>query len=252
MKTRLITGLSLFAVFVALAWLDIKFINFIIFALILTFAYFESLKLYKVEQISGYFVALLGLCLLPFFDYEAPFSTAFKIICLMITIVAGFLVWKKSENLRSILPLLYPTTPILLLLALYLDLGILHLVWLIVTIVLSDSGAYFIGKAIGKTPFSKSSPNKTLEGVIGGVATGMVCGLIFANFAFDNYHINFMLFVSFLSVFFGVFGDLFESYLKRSVGIKDSGNLFPGHGGMLDRIDGYLFGVIAFAVIFAW
>ena len=60
------------------------------------------------------------------------------------------------------------------------------------------------------------------------------------------------LLTSFLVASFGVWGDLFESYLKRQAGVKDSGNFLPGHGGMLDRIDGYLFGVIAMMWALSW
>ena len=128
------------------------------------------------------------------------------------------------------------------------DLGMGYFVWLIITVVASDSGAYFIGKKYGKISFSESSPNKTLEGVFGGLICGGIFGLIFAQMATDL-PIKTILLVSFLCAFFGIFGDLFESYLKRNVGVKDSGELFPGHGGILDRIDGYLFGVIAFVLI---
>ena len=123
-----------------------------------------------------------------------------------------------------------------------------YFVWLIITVVASDSGAYFIGKKYGKISFSESSPNKTLEGVFGGLICGGIFGLVFAQIATDL-PIKTIFLVSFLSAFFGIFGDLFESYLKRNIGVKDSGELFPGHGGILDRIDGYLFGVIAFVLI---
>ena len=105
----------------------------------------------------------------------------------------------------------------------------------------TDTFAYISGKYLGKTKFSPTSPNKTIEGVAGGILAGTLFGSI-AGIYFNGF--GYALVVSFLVSFFSVFGDLFESYLKRRAGVKDSGAIFPGHGGILDRLDGYLFGVI--------
>jgi phosphatidate cytidylyltransferase len=113
--------------------------------------------------------------------------------------------------------------------------------WLLVTVALTDVGAFFVGKTIGRTKFSSTSPNKTLEGVIGGVLIATLVGTLVGLY---TYSLSKSIMVSLAISIASVFGDLFESYLKREAGVKDSGNVLPGHGGVLDRIDGYLFGVV--------
>ena len=120
------------------------------------------------------------------------------------------------------------------------------LLWLLVIVASADTGAYFVGKSIGKTKFSETSPNKTIEGVIGGVVIAIILGSFFAN---DNLHIVSAILVSAIVALSSVFGDLYESYLKREAGIKDSGDILPRHGGILDRTDGYLFGAIVMLVL---
>src|SRR5690606_9671598 len=93
--------------------------------------------------------------------------------------------------------------------------------------------------------FSATSPNKTLEGVIGGVVIATAIG---AFIGYKDYNLVKAILVTFSMSIAAVFGDLFESYLKREAGVKDSGNVLPGHGGMLDRIDGYLFGVVMMVI----
>jgi phosphatidate cytidylyltransferase len=117
--------------------------------------------------------------------------------------------------------------------------------WLLVTVALTDIGAFFTGKAIGKTKFSDTSPNKTLEGVFGGIILATLAGS-FAGLYVVDFWISFI--VTLVTAIASVFGDLFESYLKREAGVKDSGDLLPGHGGILDRIDGYLFGAIMMVI----
>ncbi|ENG7310842.1 phosphatidate cytidylyltransferase, partial [Campylobacter jejuni] len=107
-----------------------------------------------------------------------------------------------------------------------------------------DSGAYFIGKLMGKTPFSPTSPNKTLEGVIGGLICASVIGTILGIFVYSFW---LSLLCSFFVAIFAVIGDLFESYFKREAGVKDSGDLIPGHGGVLDRIDAVI--IAAFVMV---
>lgn len=114
----------------------------------------------------------------------------------------------------------------------------------------ADSGAYFVGRKLGKRKLAPHvSPNKSLEGLYGGVITSL---LIVFVVSFKYLELNFaqyMLFLilSVLTVFSSVLGDLFESMIKRRAGIKDSGRILPGHGGVLDRIDSLL----AAAPIFA-
>lgn len=104
----------------------------------------------------------------------------------------------------------------------------------------NDTGAYLSGKAFGKHKlFERISPNKTWEGAIGGMVFAVIAGFIFAYTTESN--ILHWVIISMLIVVFGTLGDLTESQIKRSVGVKDSGNILPGHGGILDRFDGVLF-----------
>lgn len=111
------------------------------------------------------------------------------------------------------------------------------LMYLLLLIWLADSGAYFVGRAIGKYKLSPViSPGKTIEGVIGGL---LAC-FVFAFFAADYLNIEntlIFLFISVFVAFISVYGDLFESLMKRRAEVKDSGSILPGHGGVLDRID---------------
>jgi len=124
----------------------------------------------------------------------------------------------------------------------------LWMFWLLVIVAMSDVGAFFVGKTIGKTPFSPTSPNKTLEGVMGGIFFATIFGTYLA-YSMDLVSVSVAIIVSLLTSIASIFGDLFESYLKREAGVKDSGNLLPGHGGVLDRVDGYLFGAIIMVIV---
>lgn len=106
----------------------------------------------------------------------------------------------------------------------------------------TDIGAYFIGSLIGKNKLAPSlSPNKTVEGSIGGIISALIIAAIYLNF-FDFHHSDgIMLVVAGVLSVTGQFGDLLESSLKRHFGVKDSGNILPGHGGILDRFDSALF-----------
>ncbi|MTK52763.1 phosphatidate cytidylyltransferase [Paludibacter sp.] len=104
-----------------------------------------------------------------------------------------------------------------------------------------DSGAYLFGVTLGKHRlFERISPKKSWEGAIGGFLAACVAALIFAHFSSSLSVFGWIGFAA-LVVVFGTFGDLAESLLKRTFNIKDSGNILPGHGGMLDRFDSLLF-----------
>jgi phosphatidate cytidylyltransferase len=125
--------------------------------------------------------------------------------------------------------------------------------WLFVALAIvwaADSGAYFAGRHFGKRKLApRISPNKTVEGLLGGVACGLVVALAFAPFAGATLRqLPAVALVAIVAVLFSVVGDLFESLLKRHVGAKDSGDLIPGHGGILDRIDGVIAALPVFAL----
>jgi phosphatidate cytidylyltransferase len=129
--------------------------------------------------------------------------------------------------------------------------------WLFVALAIvwaADSGAYFAGRHYGRRKLSpRISPNKTVEGLAGGLACGLAVALAFAPLAGATLaQLPAVALVALLAVGFSVVGDLFESLLKRHVGAKDSGDLIPGHGGILDRIDGVVAALPVFALGKAW
>jgi phosphatidate cytidylyltransferase len=113
--------------------------------------------------------------------------------------------------------------------------GMLFLTWA------NDSFAYIVGSRIGKTPFFlRISPKKTWEGTIGGAVFCMLTAGIIAQF-FTQLSLMDWVIIGAIVAVFGTIGDLVESLLKRSVGVKDSGSFMPGHGGFLDRFDAFIF-----------
>ena len=123
--------------------------------------------------------------------------------------------------------------------------------------VLTDAGAYYVGKTVGSIKiFPTTSPNKTLEGIIGGSLLCVVfLSILFWHFpSFFSLNTNLTVFVFFIviSSLASIFGDYLQSRFKRTQGIKDSGNILPGHGGLSDRLDSHLvtlpvfFGLINF------
>ena len=118
--------------------------------------------------------------------------------------------------------------------------GLLVLTWV------NDTGAYLVGSRFGKTAlFPRISPNKTWEGTLGGIGTTLIFGGLLGLY-FDEIALKHWLVLAAIVAIFGTLGDLVESMLKRSVGVKDSGTLLPGHGGVLDRFDAFIF-VMPFA-----
>ncbi len=121
--------------------------------------------------------------------------------------------------------------------------GILLLTWM------NDTGAYLVGSIYGKTPLlPRISPKKTREGTLGGIAVTFVVAYLFCVVSGELELHDWMVLAGMVSIF-GSLGDLIESMLKRSIGAKDSGTLLPGHGGVLDRFDAFIF-VLPFAAAY--
>jgi phosphatidate cytidylyltransferase len=109
-------------------------------------------------------------------------------------------------------------------------------------VMLTDTGAFYVGRSFGRHKLApRISPGKTIEGAIGGFVTAMVTGVLCKLTFFSEIPITHAIALGAAIGSVGQVGDLAESMLKRGAGVKDSGNLLPGHGGMLDRIDSILF-----------
>ncbi len=132
---------------------------------------------------------------------------------------------------------------------------------LLVSCIFSDIGGYIIGKLIGGPKLTSLSPNKTISGAIGSIIFTVVGTLLFISFL-DKIEKNLIImefsiinyiWLILMSLFCQI-GDLFISYLKRKANVKDTGNLLPGHGGILDRVDGIIlaipFGVLTYSILF--
>ena len=108
-------------------------------------------------------------------------------------------------------------------------------------IVASDIGSFFIGKSLGKTALSPISPSKTIEGLIGGIMCSITVAIFFALLLRWENPFLIAIFYGILVSLMALVGDLIESMMKRDAKLKDSGTFLPGHGGILDRIDSYIF-----------
>jgi len=236
---RIYTGLVLLAVVLFIGFIDNFFLSWLFFGIVYILAFKEALKLFGIKKDLGFIAILVwfGALFYPYGD---------DLFVLLGVMYAGAIAYNKELSWKYFFPFIYPTAGMLYILTLYREYGMMSLFWLLVIVALTDIGAYAVGKSIGKTPFCPTSPKKTMEGVVGGIAIATLGGMFLGINIVD-------LFAAFI-ISFGVsvasvFGDLFESKLKREAGVKDSGDILPGHGGVLDRIDGYLFGSIVMLIL---
>lgn len=239
-NSRVATGAALIITVLLIGYIDSFFLTWLILGGVYLLAFYESSRLFEIENNKLYAYALFIWIVAAFYPYGDDLFVIAGVV------FAAFVAYRNDHQWNDFLPFIYPTAGMLFILSLYKEYGMLALLWLLIAVAATDIGAYYGGKRFGKTPFSPTSPNKTLEGVFGGV----LAATLLAPFA-GTYFVDFTLalIISFGVSVASVFGDLFESSLKRQAGVKDSGTILPGHGGVLDRIDGYLFGGIAMLVL---
>jgi phosphatidate cytidylyltransferase len=150
----------------------------------------------------------------------------------------------------SIFPSLYLGLPIGAMIAIRETRGREALLLLMLTVVVSDTAQYYSGRALGRRPLAERiSPKKTIEGAIGGFACGGIFLAIVGAWWLPVLPMLLRAVLGVTVVALGIAGDLFESMLKRSAGVKDSSKLIPGHGGVLDRIDALLFAAPVYYIV---
>ena len=239
-RERIVTGLALLAGVLIIGFIDNFFLMWLIFGGVYLLAFKEAVLLFKVEK-DNLLPYAVGLWLL-----AGIYPYGDDLFVLAGVAYASAVAYNKKIGWNDFLPFLYPTAGTLFMFTMYQEYGVISLLWLIVVVALTDIGAYAVGKSIGKTPFCETSPNKTMEGVVGGISVATLGGMFFGLPIVD---LGVAFIISFMVAVSSIFGDLYESSLKRAADVKDSGDILPGHGGILDRIDGYLFGGIVMLVL---
>ncbi|MUV39927.1 Phosphatidate cytidylyltransferase [Lentibacillus sp. JNUCC-1] len=247
MKQRIITAIIALALFLPVAiyggWPFTVFISIIGIIGLLEFIKMGNLNPYKVPAVASMAALLLLLYPLPWFQEsfgKTEIFVSYLVILLLYTVV--------SKNKFT-----FDHAALILMATLYVSFGFFYLLetreaglvyffYVLVIIWTTDTGAYVTGRAMGKRKlWPDISPNKTVEGAIGGILLSCVMAVAF-HFSFDlQVSLVALIGTTILASIFGQLGDLVESAFKRHYGVKDTGNILPGHGGILDRFDSMLF-----------
>lgn len=258
LKTRVITALVLLAVLLPILFLlPAMYIGAFFLVALLAAAWEWSILLTPQARRAAWVYALFCLAIILILLSMQNTSWQFALLLLSVIFwffVAPFILAKGINlSLQKLRPF-YVVLGLILLPATWFslvflrELGLVFLLTSIALVWVADIGAYFIGKAFGKRKLAiQISPGKSVEGAIGGFVLSYGYALLcvmylpFESTLFGAWAIRFGWVVMFLMVTvlvaFSIFGDLFESQLKRLAGVKDSSHLLPGHGGVLDRVD---------------
>lgn len=257
LKKRIITALILLAIVLTSLFAQNTLYWAVLIYTIIAIGFWEWLRFCEITAIVPQALSMLGFIALAVAAHTQllPFSLLVMCACLLWVVLFVFTLTDKVNVLHQ--PVLKLMVGMLLLLAggtivirlHQLDNGVLWILCFFFCVWAADVGAYFVGKRFGKTKLAPQiSPGKTVEGVLGGVA---LAALIFVPILLWNFSAAkaVLLLVTILAtVLISVVGDLFESKMKRHVGLKDSSQILPGHGGILDRIDSLLAGAPFFAL----
>ena len=246
--TRVLSGAALIVLTVGVVWFAPDVV-FQLFAAVLVVLGVRELVV--LAQASDLHVATLPVMIATLLTAAAVGSRGALDVALMAALVAiglGALgSWRGGGNAlatvsAALFPALYLGLPIGALVAVRALAGPRALFLLMLTVMVSDTAQYYSGRAFGRRPLAPAiSPKKTIEGAIGGFVFGTALFVVAGAWWVPGMPVWFRLGLGLAIVALGIAGDLFESMLKRSAGVKDSSSLIPGHGGVLDRIDALLF-----------
>lgn len=263
MITRIVSGAVLIALAVGAVWFAPAWLFLVIAELLVVLACHEFAGLARASGLTFPTVPATGAAMLACASFgSAAFAGTVSVpldLVLMTALVAiGALslgTWRGGKDAvatvsSALLPTLYIGLPIGAMLSIREHHGPAVLFLLMTTIIVSDSAQYFVGRAFGRSKLAPTiSPKKTIEGAYGGFAFGTLALAGIGAWWLPSTPLWLRVMLGVTVVALGMAGDLFESMLKRSAGVKDSSSLIPGHGGVLDRIDALLFAAPIYFVV---
>jgi phosphatidate cytidylyltransferase len=268
LKQRILTSLILIPVVLILLFLTPNFLYASIVAAISLYAAWEWTRLMNISSFNERVIYLVILGLLIIFSYlfhlwkkELIYQSAIFLLASLWWLIALFFIFRynRGDSVKIFNRYFYGFIGILLIYSFWLGLVVIRTMsprgsfWVLVLLVLiwfADSSAYFCGIRYGTRKLvPKVSPGKTLEGLYGQLAFSLIAIIIIADLIAPN-TTQFLILLLFgmLTVIASIIGDLFISVLKRQRGLKDTGQILPGHGGLLDRIDSLLGAVPVFTL----
>ena len=274
LKDRIISAVILLLIFLAsyLSKNPTYFLSLILVASGILF--YELAKILKLKSLFLYVYWILSLAPIIFFyfligldifflDNSIPnlksFLINFSILISLISLFFWFgfapldIIYKKiSSNVKfKIFYGYFLISPMAIVTAIVFTQNKVLLLVPFIMIWISDIGAFFIGKKFGKNKLAKNiSPGKTIEGALGGFLCNIICASMLAYFFAVSFYI--MLFFATIITALSIFGDIYQSFLKRQANLKDSGSILPGHGGLFDRLDSFCPTIPIFFLVFSY
>ena len=246
---RFITSLFYAGLLLGSLYINIPFFSLVI--LVMTF-----ISLFEIQRITAKKVAVVyvffPVALLLSFVFEQANLGLLIAGIIGVLLMMAFLFTKKNTDLSktfvTVLGLFGVSIP-LVLLVLLSNQNPAFVAFLFGIIWLNDSGAYLVGTSVGKHSLAPSiSPNKTIEGNIGGIAITTII-MFFVGSYFELFDVKTTITLTVITAICGGLGDLVQSKIKRKCGVKDSGKILPGHGGMYDRLDSSLLAIPLYIII---
>jgi phosphatidate cytidylyltransferase len=260
LRQRVITTIVILPILIAVIWFGKLWIVLLVAAI----GAAGSFEFYRLDQngklIPLHYFGIITVITVVMLPYFVPNITVIHILSSAIVVS---LIWLLFTGLReqafnrwtwTIAGILYPGFMLTYWINIRnIEFGRSYVFWLISIIIINDVASYFVGKALGKHSLAPViSPRKTWEGAIGGLIFSVIASVVFG-FVF-TLPLNYwqLVILGLMASIIAQTGDLVESLLKRNKSVKDSGNILPGHGGILDRIDSYLLtAVVVYYIITA-
>jgi phosphatidate cytidylyltransferase len=248
--TRVISGAVLLALAVGIVWFSPPMLFFVTAQALLLLGFIEYAGLARASGFSVPGVPAAVAAMLTCGGFTRTLPAALDVVLMSAFVALGAVtltIWRGGRDALalvavSVFPVFYLGLPLGAMVAVREARGREALFLLILTVSASDTAQYYSGRAFGRRPLAPAiSPKKTLEGAIGGLVFGAVALAALGAWWLPTVPPLMRVLVGVGIVALGISGDLFESMLKRSAGVKDSSSLIPGHGGILDRIDALLF-----------